>query len=212
MTGVFCRMITIIDYKLGNLGSIKNMLKKIGVQGEISADRRVIESADKLILPGVGSFDDGMTHLHDLDLIPLLNHMALERGVPVLGICLGMQLFADRSEEGRQAGLGWIEGDIVRFRFDEQGANLKIPHMGWNSVTPMRTDSIFRDCDEEPSYYFVHSYHYRCTFDDHVLAETEYGYRFPSAVQKGNIFGTQFHPEKSHRHGMKLLSCYAGIC
>lgn len=205
-------MIAIIDYKLGNLGSIKNMLKKIGVQAEISSDKRVIESADKLILPGVGSFDDGMKHLREMNLIPLLNRMVIERGVPVLGICLGMQLFADQSEEGRQQGLGWIEGDIVRFRFHEEAARLKIPHMGWNSVTPRRTDSLFRDCGEEPSYYFVHSYHYKCKFDDHVLAETEYGYHFASTVQKDNIFGTQFHPEKSHRHGMKLLSRYAETC
>ena len=199
-------MIAIIDYKLGNLGSIKNMLKKIGVHGEITSDDVIIKSAEKLILPGVGSFDDGMNNLREMNLIPLLNYLVLDRQVPVLGICLGMQIFADKSEDGRQKGLGWIEGEIVRFRFDKEETKLKIPHMGWNSVTPIKTNSLFRNWDEDTSYYFVHSYHYKCKFLDHILAETKHGYYFASAVQKMNILGTQFHPEKSHRHGMKLLS------
>lgn len=203
------RMIVIVDYRMGNVGSVLNMLKRVGASAKISSDAVEIAAADKLILPGVGAFDTGMTHLRERGLIELLNRRVLEDQVPVLGICLGMQLLMRRSEEGTLPGLGWIPGETIRFRFDPQTTGLKIPHMGWNTAKPMHTDSLFGDAGAETRFYFVHSYHVVCDEPADQLAITHHGYDFASAVQRGNIMGTQFHPEKSHRFGMKLLRNFA---
>jgi glutamine amidotransferase len=198
-------MIVIVDYGLGNLGSIANMLKKVGAERVISADRSVIESADKLILPGVGAFDTGMRNLCDLHLIPVLNVKALEEKVPVLGVCLGMQLLTLKSEEGSLPGLGWLDAETVRFRFDIANQNLKVPHMGWNFINIKRPSPIFDGMYEDPRFYFVHSYHVVCQRGENILATTEYGYEFASVVINENIIGVQFHPEKSHKFGIKLF-------
>jgi len=203
-------MIAIVDYKISNLGSVVNMFKRFGVVARITSDADEIRRADKLILPGVGAFENGMANLHDLGLVPLLHELVVERRRPLLGICLGMQLLTRRSEEGEQPGLGWIEGETVRFHFDAH-ADLKVPHMGWNTVTPAHRDSLFRDLDDDHRFYFAHSYHVVCDRPENVLATTRHGYEFASALQRGNIMGIQFHPEKSHRFGLTLLKNFAEL-
>ena len=207
-------MIAIIDYGMGNLGSIHNMLNRIGAPSEITSDPRKIGLADKLILPGVGAFDRAVQSLNRLGLLPVLNERVLERKVPILGICLGMQLLSLRSEEGELPGLGWIDAETVRFAFEGENADLKIPHMGWNTIEVKRSSPILDDRHEESRFYFVHSYHVRCADEANVLATTRYGIVFHAAVIRGNIMGTQFHPEKSHKFGLKLLenfTDYAGV-
>jgi glutamine amidotransferase len=198
-------MIVIVDYGLGNLGSIVNMLKKIGAHATLSADASVIEKATKLILPGVGAFDHGMKNLTDLGLVPVLNKKVIVEKTPILGLCLGMQLFTRRSEEGRLPGLGWLDAETVRFRLDQTQTKLRVPHMGWNVIKVCQTNPIFEGLYEEARFYFVHSFHVLCHDAQDVLAQTHYGYEFPSVIGHGNIIGTQFHPEKSHKFGMKLL-------
>ncbi len=198
-------MIVIINYGLGNLGSIVNMLKKIGTQATLSSDASVIQKADKLILPGVGAFDHGMKNLTDLGLVPVLHRKVIEERTPILGLCLGMQLFTRKSEEGSLPGLGWLDAETVRFRFNQAQTKLRVPHMGWNSVSICHEHPIFTDLYEEARFYFVHSFHVLCHDEQDVLAKTEYGYEFPSVIGRENIVGTQFHPEKSHKFGMKLL-------
>lgn len=201
-------MITIVDYGMGNVGSIANMLKRSGFDVRLSASAPEIEQAAKLILPGVGSFDTGMHNLNRLGLRALLD-AKVKDGTPVLGICLGMQLLFEGSEEGAQPGLGWLRGRCIRFRFEEREARLKIPHMGWNDVRATERSSLFRDMEQDAGYYFVHSYHAECTDEADVLGWTTHGYDFPAAVRRGNVFGTQFHPEKSHKHGKRLLVSFA---
>ena len=198
-------MTTVIDYGMGNLGSIVNMGRKAGGSFTVSADPAVIAQADKLILPGVGSFDHGMTKLRERGLIPVLNQQVLERKVPILGICLGVQLFTRGSEEGVLPGLAWIAGDTVRFKRAVEPSTLKVPHMGWNFIDPAKADPLLRDLPPEPRFYFVHSYHLVCDDATDVLTWTQHGHRFASAVQRGNIWGTQFHPEKSHKFGLALM-------
>ena len=203
-------MIAIVDYNMGNVGAIRNMLRKVGAESVVTSDVDKISRASKLILPGVGAFDNGMTHMQQMRLPELLNEMVLERGIPVLGICLGMQLMTRGSDEGELPGLGWIQADTVRFKFDRQTANMKnakIPHMGWNVARPRHCDTLFKGLEDtgETAFYFVHSYHVLCDDEADVLATAVHGYEFPCAIEKGNILATQFHPEKSHRHGMGLL-------
>jgi len=197
-------MIVVVDYGLGNLGSIANMLKKIGAHAVVSSDPAVVEKADKLILPGVGAFDAGMKNLETRGLIPLLNYRVLEQKTPILGVCLGMQLLCKRSEEGQLPGLGWLDAEVIRFKFDGNIANLKIPHMGWNTLAVRQPHPLFADLEAENRFYFVHSYHVVCADMGNVLAQTNYGFDFASAVVKDNIMGVQFHPEKSHKFGMRL--------
>jgi glutamine amidotransferase len=197
-------MITIIDYGVGNVGSIVNMLKRIGAAAEVSSDFATVARATKLILPGVGNFDTGMSKLMESGLIPTLNARVLTDRVPILGVCLGMQLLGAGSEEGRCAGLGWIDADTVKFRFEGEPQR-NIPHMGWNVVRPLQTHPLFTGLEQENRFYFVHSYHVRCTNRGAVLGETTYGYPFAAMIGSGNVAGVQFHPEKSHRFGLRLL-------
>lgn len=197
--------VVIIDYGMGNLGSIANMLKQAGEQAAISADPRQIERADHLILAGVGAFDAGMQRLNDLKLIPLLQYMALEKKVPFIGICLGMQLLSHCSEEGQLPGLGWLDAETVKFNLIGQSTRLRVPHMGWNEICIQSAHPLLADLGDEPRFYFVHSYHVRCANPDDVLAVTDYGLPFHSIIRHGNLLGTQFHPEKSHRYGKKIL-------
>ncbi len=201
-------MLVIVDYGLGNLASIRNMYKHLGITAYIMSNPLDIRQASRLILPGVGAFDKGMSGIHEYGLLDILNHKAMEEKVPVLGICLGMQLLTERSEEGALPGLGWIKGETVRFRFDDDSP-LKVPHMGWNRVTISGEHGLCKGFNSEQRFYFVHSYHVRCMDNADVLMETRYGYDFTAAVQHDNIVGTQFHPEKSHRYGMQLLKNFA---
>ena len=197
-------MITIIDYGAGNLGSIQNMIRKIGFKSKISSNKEDILIAEKLILPGVGSFDFGMNQLNKSGLIDILNLKVLEEKIPILGICLGVQLFTNQSEEGDLKGLSWFNAETVKFNFNESN-KLKIPHMGWNEVIKIKDSRLLEDMSLESRYYFVHSYHLKCNDPKDALLETNYGYNFVSAIEKNNIVGVQFHPEKSHKFGMEIL-------
>lgn len=198
-------MIAVVDYGMGNLGSIVNMLRKVGAEAVISDDREVVSRAQKLILPGVGAFDGGMRNLTERGLVPLLNAKAVNGKTPLLGICLGMQLLCSRSEEGVLPGLGWLDADVVRFRHREEERDLKIPHMGWNEVAVRQKHPLLQGLADDNRFYFVHSYHVVCRDAQNILGETNYGFPFASVVAKGNIMGVQFHPEKSHRFGLQLL-------
>ena len=199
-------MITIVNYGVGNLGSIRNMLKKINIKAIISSSKEDIKISDKLILPGVGSFDNAMSNLKKMGIIGVLNEAVLKKRTPILGICLGMQLFAKKSEEGKLPGLGWIDAEAVRFRINNKD-KWKVPHMGWNTVKIKKDQHVLnsRDSNRELKFYFVHSYHLECKDQNIVLAETYHGYDFVSGIQKDNIIGVQFHPEKSHKFGMDVL-------
>lgn len=198
-------MIVIVDYGMGNVGSIVNMLKVVGAESIVSSRIGDIEQADKLILPGVGSFDRAMENLEGLKIIPLLNQRVMQAKVPILGICLGMQLFANSSEEGQKAGLNWIDGKVKRFKFERDQFHFKVPHMGWNFIKLVKFNPILKGLENGCRFYFVHSYHFICEKTEDELTNTTYGYEFTSAVKRGNIIGVQFHPEKSHRFGMRLL-------
>lgn len=197
------RMITIINYGMGNLGSVANMIKRIGHNSMITSDIQKIKSAEKIILPGVGAFDKAMEKLDKLNLIEVLNKKALVDKVPILGICLGMQLLSKKSEEGNLSGLGWIDAEIIKFKFEDK--KLKIPHMGWNTVDVINKGALFDNLAESPRFYFVHSYHAKCENKKYIMTITNYGYDYVSSICKDNIYGVQFHPEKSHKFGMKLL-------
>lgn len=201
-------MIVIIDYKMGNIGSIFNMLRKIGADAIISSDIEKIEDASKLILPGIGSFDAGMKNLKEMGLMPILKKKVIKEKTLILGICLGMQLFALKSDEGISNGLGWLDGIVKKFK----GDNVKVPHMGWNTIAIKKNSDIFKDIPEEPKFYFAHSYYMDCKNKDDELAVTNYGQDFSSVIRKENIIGVQFHPEKSHNFGMKLLKNFVEIC
>lgn len=205
----FTSMISVIDYGVGNLGSIQNMLRKAGAEAVVTADPEVIRSAEKLILPGVGHFDYGMKMLHDTGLVPLLNERVKDHKVPILGICLGMQLLGNGSEEGGAPGLGWIDAKCVRFQPERLQPGQKIPHMGWNDIRILKEDVLFREMYEEPRFYFVHTYHILCERPEDSIAEATYGYPFTCAVRSGNVAGVQFHPEKSHKFGLRLLSNFS---
>jgi len=197
-------MIAIIDYGLGNLGSVSNILNRLGYKNQISSEPEIINKADKIIIPGVGAFDNGMENLHRLGLVDFLNLKIDTDKIPTLGICLGAQLFLDRSEEGKLPGLGWVAGDVVRFK-QQEGEKLRIPHMGWSQVKEAKPSVLFEGMYEESKFYFVHSYHFKLQNTSEEWLTSHYSYDFCSAFQKGNLVGVQFHPEKSHKYGMCLL-------
>ena len=199
-------MLAIIDYKAGNPGSIRNMLKKIGTEAVVTSEPDVIAKANKLILPGVGAFDYGMTNLENLGLLPVLHQRALQDRVPVLGICLGMQLFSRCSEEGKCSGLSWIDAETRKLSSNGGSGTLRIPHMGWNNVWTVRPSKLFQEVPAEPRFYFVHSYHVQVNSGPAAIALCKYGGDLVAAVEQDNIVGVQFHPEKSHKFGMKLLA------
>lgn len=202
-------MIAIIDYGIGNVGSIKNMFYKMGIPSVITNNIEVIEKADKLVLPGVGAFDVGMQKLNEGCLAAALKKHAIEKGKPLLGICLGMQLLGRSSEEGKERGLSFIPFENKRFTFADN-IQLKIPHMGWDiAVTAIKNDSLVEALPPIQRYYFVHSFHAVCDNEENVLMWCEYGNTFAAAVRLGNIYGVQFHPEKSHKFGMALLENFA---
>lgn len=202
-------MIAIIDYNMGNVASIENMLKKIGSAAIITSDLSVLREAEKLILPGVGAFDYGMQNLHNLGIIDVLKEKVIESGTPLLGICLGMQLLTEDSQEGTLPGLGFFKAHTIKFPSEYCGEKLKIPHMGWNYVQPIGDPALFKNSAEDMRFYFVHSYFVNCEDKGDIIGSTEYGDCFASAIGKGRIFGVQFHPEKSHKYGMNLLKNFA---
>ena len=201
-------MIAIIDYGMGNVGSIQNMLYELGFDAEITSDHQRISIADKLILPGVGAFDLGMSNLINLGLDVLIRRLTIEEHKPLLGICLGMQMLGRKSEEGTQKGLSLIPFECRKFSFFHV-TGLRVPHMGWDIVDIKDvSDPLVRDVEGVQRYYFVHSYYAVCFDPTNVLMTCDYGLTFTAAVKMGNIYGVQFHPEKSHAFGMKILSNY----
>lgn len=204
--------IVIIDYGLGNVRSIQNQLKRIATPSVISSDKNVIEKADKLILPGVGHFSHGMQNLHSQDLIDILTYKVLNERVPILGICLGMQLFTETSEEGNVKGLGWIEAKTIHFNNSlGDHSRYKIPHIGWNSLQLKKESKLLDGINEESFFYFVHSYHVASETSNCIVSTTKYSNDFISVIQKDNIYGTQFHPEKSHQDGIRVLTNFIKI-
>lgn len=203
-------MITIIDYGMGNLGSIYNMFQKIGVVSKITGDIEEIKNAQKILLPGVGAFNNAMIRINEGGFRNILEQKALIEKIPFLGICLGMQLLTDGSEEGDLPGLGLIPAKTIRFNFNNK-ENLKVPHMGWNTVYESINSQLTKDLPDEPKFYFVHSYYVKVGEKKNSILRTKYGIEFDSAIQKHNIFGVQFHPEKSHKFGMKLLENFAKL-
>lgn len=200
-------MIVIVDYGMGNLGSLQNIFRRIGADARIEADPAAIASADKLVLPGVGAFDAAMQRIGEVSgLRETLDRMALVSKVPVLGVCLGMQLLTDGSEEGRLPGLGWIGGAATRF---PRHPDLKVPHMGWNTAVPSLHHPLTEGLVPDARYYFVHSYYVRATKAEHSLLKTTYQVEFDAGIASENIFGLQFHPEKSHHFGMAILRNFA---
>ncbi len=194
----------IVDYGMGNLHSVLKAFHRIGAEVKVSSEKSEIEKADKLILPGVGHFRNGMARLSELGFVEVLGRAVLERKVPILGICLGIQLFTRYSEEGDVDGLGWVDAQTVRFDFSGLGRKLTIPHMGWNNLHLKKKCPLLEGVGDY-QFYFVHSYHLKCADNELSVAETDYGFRFTSVIRKGNIYGTQFHPEKSHKGGLRIL-------
>jgi imidazole glycerol-phosphate synthase subunit HisH len=203
-------MIIIIDYLMGNLRSVHNKFKRMNFECIISSKRDEIEKAEKLILPGVGHFRYGMEKLKNLGLIDLLNKKIIVDRTPILGICLGTQLFCKHSQEGDCNGLGWINAEVVKFNVSDK-LKYKVPHIGWNDVKIMHSNKLDKVPSYQDQFYFVHSYHIKCNNPSDVWMTTTYDYEFVSAVHRDNIFGTQFHPEKSHNVGFELLKKFAEL-
>jgi glutamine amidotransferase len=204
-------MIVIVDYGMGNLQSIKHKFDRMDIPSVISSDPADNLTADKLILPGGGPFAAAMQNLYELGLVPILEKKVLEEKTPILGICLGMQLFSKRSEEGDADGLGWVDAETVRFDLRGIDPGLKVPHMGWNTIHMVRQERILDNVEDNSRFYFVHSYHVKCNDPCDVLAMTSYGLDFTSMLRKDHIYGIQFHPEKSHNRGIRILKNFASV-
>lgn len=193
---------------MGNLGSVQNMFRYLGIPSTISGDLEVLSKAKKLLLPGVGAFDNAMIRLNQAGFREVLDQKALEEKIPILGICLGMQLLTRGSEEGKLPGLNYIPSDTIRF---PNTPGIKVPHMGWNLVVPSTPSVLTQDLPEECKFYFVHSYRVHVDEEKNSILKADYGVRFDAAIQKDNIFGAQFHPEKSHKFGMQLFTNFASL-
>lgn len=204
-------MITIVSYGVGNIGALATMYKRMNIATRFATTAAEIDDATHVILPGVGGFDDAMTRLNDSGLREPLDRLVARGGVPVLGICVGMQMLADRSDEGSCQGLGWIPGDVRHFDSAGRTADLPLPHMGWNDVMPLPGAPLFKGLEQDARFYFLHSYYFECRDASHVAAHADYGSPFTASVRKGCIFGMQAHPEKSHHWGAALLKNFAEL-
>lgn len=206
-------MITIIDLNIGNIGSVVNMIKHVGGVCKVSSDPSDIKNASKLILPGVGSFDKAMNQLRNKKLEGIIKEKAILQKIPLLGICLGMQLLTNSSEEGNEKGLGLIQADTLSFKkeFSKQNIKERVPHMGWNDVYVLQRNSLTENLIEPSRFYFVHSYYVRCHEKENSLMKSDYGFDFDSAIVNDNVYGVQFHPEKSHKYGKKLIANFVEL-
>lgn len=204
-------MIAIVDYGLGNIRAFANVYKRLDIPFAIASTKETLNLASKIILPGVGAFDHAMERLQQSGMRELLDELVQLRKVPVLGICVGMQMLARSSEEGVLPGLGWIDGVVKRF--DPSGFKHKtiLPHMGWNTITPLRDNPLLLDLNNDSRFYFLHSYYFQCGNEENILAVTDYGSQFTCVVNSGNIYGVQCHPEKSHQNGIRLLRNFANL-
>lgn len=204
-------MIGILDYGLGNVRAFANIYKNANIPHKVCSAASDLALATRVVLPGVGAFDHAMELLNDSGLREPLDERVLEDGIPVLGICVGMQILAHSSEEGSAAGLGWVDGQVKKIDSSKLEHKPGLPHMGWNNVMPRRPGGLFKELEENAIFYFLHSYCFVCAGDGDVLAETDYGGRFASAVNSGSVYGVQFHPEKSHSYGIQLLKNFAAL-
>jgi imidazole glycerol-phosphate synthase subunit HisH len=200
-------MIVIVDYGMGNLRSVQKAFERINIPAKVSSDIADILAAEKLVLPGVGNFEKGINNLKDRNILESLNETVLIKKRPILGICLGMQLMTEFSEEGNCDGLGWINAKTQKFIFEKDG--LKIPHMGWNNLYMLNPNPVFSGVEQDKFFYFVHSYYITCKDTNNIISETHYGMKFVSSFRKNNVYGCQFHPEKSHDAGLLLLKNFA---
>lgn len=201
-------MITIVDYGLGNIQAFADMYKRLNIAVRPARTAQELEDAKRIILPGVGAFDWAMARLNGSGMRDTLDHLVKEKRTPVLGVCVGMQMMANSSDEGELTGLGWIPATVKRFDEARFTQKTRLPHMGWNDAVPRSRDCLFQGM-EDPRFYFLHSYYFAPESDTHVLATTDYNGEYASAVRSDNVFGTQFHPEKSHHWGMQLLKNFA---
>ena len=204
-------MISIVNYGLGNIDAIAHIYKRLRLPVTLASTPDDLCAADKIILPGVGAFDRAMTRLLESGMKDALDEAVLTQRKPVLGICVGMQMMARRSNEGVLQGLGWIDADVKKFDFSKETEKTRLPHMGWNDVKPYRSDDLFKSLDSSARFYFLHSYYFSARDQANVLAVTDYNGLYASSVSAGNIFGVQFHPEKSHQWGIQLLKNFAEI-
>jgi glutamine amidotransferase len=204
-------MIGIINYGLGNISAFANVFKRINTPFKIISDKQDFADVTKIILPGVGSFDHAMKLLQDSGMREELDEMVLERKIPVLGICVGMQILAKSSEEGTLPGLGWIDATVRKFNTDLIKFKTRLPHMGWNSVTPDISNKLFESIEDGDKFYFLHSYYFEAHSPEYSIAETDYGIQFTSSVNLNNIYGVQFHPEKSHINGIRILKNFSNL-
>jgi len=196
---------------MGNLRSVQKAFEKVGCDAIITNEHKIIKSADNIVLPGVGAFRDGMKYLKELGLIDILNQEVITKKKPFLGVCLGMQLIANKSYENEETqGFGWIDAEVVKFNFEEQMRKLKVPHVGWNNVKFKNPNILYKDILDSSDFYFVHSYHFK-TNEDVVSSVTDYGVDFVSSVNKENIYAFQFHPEKSQTVGLKILENFVNL-
>lgn len=204
-------MITIIDYGVGNIFAFQNVYKRLNIPTKIAKTSEDLDGAEKLILPGVGAFDYAMDRLIASGMRAKLDELVLDHKIPVIGICVGMQMMGNCSDEGISEGLKWIDASILKF--DEQliEQRTKLPHMGWNDVSPKKSHLLFKGLEEKAIFYFLHSYYFKCNNPENILATSDYGISFSSAVNSNNIYGIQFHPEKSHQYGEKLLHNFANL-
>jgi glutamine amidotransferase len=202
-------MIGIIDYGSGNIQAIATIYKNLNIEYQVITRPEDLNNANKLILPGVGSFDRAMEHLNASGMRDSLDQLVLKKEIPILGICVGMQMLANSSEEGNQAGLGWVDGTVKKLNKSSMLSNENLPHMGWNGVHPIKEEGLFKDMQRNQRFYFLHSYFFDCNQNSDILATTDYGSNFTCAIKKKNIMGVQFHPEKSHHFGVQLLKNYS---
>lgn len=204
-------MIGIVDYGSGNIYAIATILKNLNIEHEIISSPEELDKADKLILPGVGAFDETMKQLINSGLQEKLNYLVLERKVPVFGICVGMQILGNGSDEGKLPGLGWIPGVVKKFDKNLITTKPHLPHMGWNTIDNLNDHPIFNKIDKDFGFYFVHSYYFECENEKNILSKCNYGIEFASSIYDNHIFGMQFHPEKSHGNGVQLLKNFAEL-
>lgn len=204
-------MIAILGYGLGNTKAIANIFHRLNTPHLIATTEADLRSATKLVLPGVGAFDKAMDLLNRSGMRDRLDSLVLQERLPVLGICVGMQIMAERGDEGNADGLGWIEGRVIEFRSADLKTKPRTPHMGWNEITPLKEDRLLEGIDFEKGFYFLHSYHLVCSRPDDTLATSHYGTDFAAAVSTGNVFGVQFHPEKSHQNGVNVFRNFAEL-
>lgn len=204
-------MITILDYGLGNIQAFANIYKRLNVPARVAATAEELAESEKIILPGVGAFDWAMTRLNESGMRECLDDLVVSQGRPVLGICVGMQMMAKCSDEGVLEGLGWIDAEVKKFDEAVFTHKTHLPHMGWNDVSPRRNGCLFRGLESDARFYFLHSYYFAPHKEGDVLAVTDYNSLFASSVRAGNVFGVQFHPEKSHQWGIQLLRNFAEL-